>query len=114
MKDYLADPSGENLIALGEDRNRLLLDYLAEGGKERYSCEGKVAWVVDTVAVFAKVTRDYYSSVASEDKDVMDSIEKAIGQSVSPIVSDRLCSVSPFRCIASASLPRRFGVRAHQ
>ena len=77
VEDYLSDPSGKNLVALGEDRNQILLDYLADGGRERQGSEERVGWVVDTVAVFAKVTRDYHSC---KEKDFTTHMEHAIGQ----------------------------------
>lgn len=76
LEKYLSDPSGVNLLALGEDRNRLILESLVEGmegGGER------LARAADAVAMFIRVTGDYHTHLASEDGRVKGVIEAAVG-----------------------------------
>lgn len=75
MEEYLRDPSGENLVALGEDRIQLLLDHMAAGGKETQE-----EMVEKTVAMFIRVTHDYYTYLEG-DENVRKTIESVIGQS---------------------------------
>lgn len=59
-----------NLVALGEGGIQLLLDHLAGSEEEK---------VAQMVALFLKVTSDYYSHLVG-DEHVRKSIENAIGQ----------------------------------
>lgn len=115
VEEYLSDPSGKNLVALGKNRNQILLDYLANSGRERQDSEGRVGWVVDTVAMFAKVTRDYHSCMTLKEKDFMTHMEHAIGQSFFVCVCPTSNSfLSRSRCSSPACLPRMSGLRADQ
>lgn len=64
LEDFLTDPNGENLVALGEDRNQIILNSLAgsfpTGEDEAVDLERRTAMAADTVAMFVKVTRNYH------------------------------------------------------
>lgn len=59
-------------MALGEDGIQLVLDHFVEG-------QGEQERVVQMVAVFLKVTHDYYSHLVG-DEHVKKTIEDAVGQ----------------------------------
>lgn len=62
------------MVALGEERIQLLLDHLAHAGSEEEPLiEEKLS---RTVAMFMKVTSDYYNHLA----DVHETVESVIGQ----------------------------------
>ena len=68
MEEYLCDPCGENLLALGEDRNSILLNYLS--GRSHISQEARVA------SLYVKVTSDY----DSVDSTVQRVVESVVGE----------------------------------
>lgn len=59
-------------MALGADRNQILLDYVAESG-ESGNIEERIAQAAALAAMFVKVTRDYHLSGDTQVQGIMES-----------------------------------------
>lgn len=72
----MEDPTGENLLALGEERNQLFLDSIARNT----SPNDKLSQATHVAALFVQVTKYYHSYLSGHEK-IQSVIENTVGRS---------------------------------